>query len=67
MIFIDSVKIMFDDEDYEAFLNIRNWPRSFNKWIAVRKEQILDQKKKLIQEMRDETNEVFKKMLDFKL
>ena len=37
MLFIDSVKIMFDDEDYIEFLNIRNWPRSFNKWVEVRK------------------------------
>lgn len=33
MIFIDSVQIMFEDDDYQQFLNIRNWPRSFNKWI----------------------------------
>ena len=58
---------MFDDEEYIDFLNIRNWPRSFNKWIQVRKQQLLDQKNKLIEEMRAETNQVFQKMLDFKL
>lgn len=62
MVFIDSVQIMFDDDDYHEFLNIRNWPRSFNKWIMVRKQELLDQKKKLIQEMEEETNEVLRKM-----
>ena len=51
---------MFDDDDYLEFLNIRNWPRSFNKWILVRKQELLDQKKKLIQEMEEETNEVLR-------
>ena len=67
MLFIDSVQIMFDDDDYHEFLNIRNWPRSFNKWILVRKQELLDQKKKLIQEMEEETNEVLRKMAQFKL
>ena len=66
MVFIDSVQIMFDDDDYHEFLNIRNWPRSFNKWIMVRKQELLDQKKKLIQEMEEETNEVLRKMAQFK-
>lgn len=38
MLFIDSVQVMFDDDDYTKFLNIRNWPRSFNKWIEIRKQ-----------------------------
>ena len=67
MIFIDSVQIMFEDNDYSDFLNVRNWPRSFNKFVQVRKQQLLDQKNKLIQEMKNETNEVFQKILDFKL
>ena len=33
----------------------------------MRKDQLLDQKRKLIEEMKDETNQVFAKMLDFKL
>lgn len=66
MHFIDSVQVMFDDDQYLDFLNIRNWPRSFNQWIQVRKEQLLDQKRKLIDEMKEETNQVFLKMLDFK-
>ena len=67
MIFIDSVQIIFEDNQYTEFLEIRNWPRSFNKWIQVRKQQLLDQKNKLIQEMKNETNQVFGKMLEFKL
>ena len=66
MVFIDSVKVMFDDDQYLDFLNIRNWPRSFNQWIQLRKEQLLDQKRKLIEEMKEETNNVFRKMLEFK-
>lgn len=66
MLFIDSVKVMFDDDQYLDFLNIRNWPRSFNQWIQLRKEQLLDQKRKLIEEMKEETNNVFRKMLEFK-
>jgi len=38
MLFIDSVQIMFEDADYSEFLQIRNWPRSFNQWIQVRKD-----------------------------
>ena len=45
MLFIDSVQIMFEDDQYLDFLNIRNWPRSFNTWILVRKEQLLEQKR----------------------
>lgn len=65
MCFIDSVQIAY--EEYDKFLEIRNWPRSFNKWIQVRKDQLLDTKKKLIQKMEEETNTVFQQMLDFKL
>ena len=33
MKYIDSLKVSFDDQDYADFLNIRNWPRSFEKFI----------------------------------
>ena len=40
MIFIDSVEIMFEDNQYMDFLKIRNWPRSFQKWIETRREEL---------------------------
>lgn len=48
------------------FLQIRNWPRSFQKWILTRKEELQAQRAKLVQEMKQETNGVFLKILDFK-
>ena len=66
MTYIDSVKVMFEDKDFQEFLEIRNWPRSFNKWIQIRKQQLIEQKEKLITEMRQETNMVFEKIIEFK-
>jgi hypothetical protein len=48
-------------------LNIRNWPRTFNKWIQIRKEELLMQKQKLIEEMNEQLDEVLRQVLDFKL
>jgi hypothetical protein len=40
MKFIDSLKVAFDDKDYAEFLKIRNWPRSFDKFILNRKAEL---------------------------
>ena len=53
MKFIDSLKVAFNDQDYAEFLNIRNWPRSFDKFILNRKEELQSQKDKLIAEMKE--------------
>ena len=67
MRYIDSLKVALDDEDYAAFLTIRNWPRSFEKFIQQRKAELQSQKDKLIAEMKEETNMVFEQVLKFKL
>ena len=40
MKFIDSLKVAFNDKDYADFLDIRNWPRSFDKFILNRKAEL---------------------------
>ena len=67
MNFIFTLSVKFQDSEFEEFLNIRNWPRTFNKWIQIRKEELLAQKQKLIEEMEDQLEEVFQQVLDFKL
>ena len=44
MNFVYTLKVMFPDKEFQEFLNIRNWPRTFNKWIQIRKEELLAQK-----------------------
>jgi len=44
MNFVYTLKVMFADKEFQEFLNIRNWPRTFNKWIQIRKEELLAQK-----------------------
>ena len=59
MNFIFDLKIQFEGKDFQEFLNIRNWPRTFNKWIQIRKEELMAQKQKLIEEMNEQLDEVF--------
>ena len=67
MNFIFELQIKFEDAAFQEFLNIRNWPRTFNKWIQIRKEELLMQKQKLIEEMNEQLDEVLRQVLDFKL
>lgn len=57
---------MFDDEMYFEFLNIRNWPLTFQKWVSVRRDELTNQKEMLIKEMTKETDKVFEKAMEFK-
>jgi hypothetical protein len=60
MNFIFELQIKFEDAAFQEFLNIRNWPRTFNKWIQIRKEELLMQKQKLIEEMNEQLDEVLR-------
>ena len=40
MKFIYKLKIIFDQDTMMKFLNIRNWPRTFDSWIQNRKRQL---------------------------
>jgi hypothetical protein len=33
MDYIESVKILFPSDQYDEFLNIRNWPKTFKQYI----------------------------------
>jgi len=66
MDYIESLKIMFPDWEYEQYLATRNWPRSFSRWIMIRRQQLLAQKENLIHEMSMETDNVFSKVNQFK-
>ena len=66
MRFVESVNIMFDPEHYEAFLAMRNWPRTFMEYIEQRKSELLDQKEDLYTLMRREIEEVFSKVTEFR-
>ena len=66
MRFINTLKIAFNDEDYSEFLNIRNWPRSFDKFINDRKLELQSQKANLIAEMKEQTTMVLVQVSKFK-
>lgn len=48
-----KMQIIFPDKDFREYLNIRNWPRTFNSWIQIRKEELMAQKQKLVEEMNE--------------
>jgi len=64
--YIESVCIMFPDEQYAEFLGIRNWPRTFMQYIEERKAELLAQKDDLYKEMRREIEEVFERVTEFR-
>lgn len=66
MDYIESVCIMFPDEQYAEFLSIRNWPRTFMQYIDERKAELLAQKDELYREMGREIEEVFDKVKEFR-
>jgi len=66
MEYIESVQVIFPDEQYIEYLNIRMWPKSFKKYIEVRKAELLSQKDELYKEMNRETDEIFIKIEEFK-
>ena len=55
MDYIESLKIMFDDDMYQTYLEIRNWPRTFNAFVVERKASLIDKKEELIRMMDKET------------
>lgn len=65
MDYIESVKILFPSDQYDEFLNIRNWPKTFKKYIEQRREQLLEKKQELYQEMSKEIEEVKEKIKGF--
>ena len=66
MEYIESVKVMFPDHQYQEFLHMRNWPRAFKSYIEVRREELLSQKDSLYQKMSREIDEIFVKIEEFK-
>jgi hypothetical protein len=38
MQYIEGVEILFPNEQYARFLNIRNWPRTFKNYIEERRQ-----------------------------
>ena len=64
--YIERVSIMFEPEQYESFLHMRNWPRTFMQYIEQRKSELLDQKEDLYSLMRKEIEEVFSKIKEFR-
>ena len=65
MDYIESVKILFPSDQYDEFLNIRNWPKTFKQYIEQRREQLLEKKQELYQEMSKEIEEVKEKIKGF--
>jgi len=66
MDYIESLKIMFEDDMYQTYLEIRNWPRTFNAFVVERKASLIDKKEELIRLMGKETDKVFKDVKAFK-
>jgi hypothetical protein len=66
MSYMENVQIMFEAEQYEAFLGMRNWPRTFLQYIEQRKSELLGQKEDLYTLMRREIEEVFAKIQEFR-
>jgi len=65
--FIDSLQIEFDLETRMQFWQMRNWPRIFDKWLKERRQQLLEQKELLIDQMTVECRNVKEMVADFKL
>ena len=58
MDYIESLKIMFEGKEadmYQTYLEIRNWPRTFNAFVVERKASLIDKKEALIRMMDKET------------
>lgn len=66
MTFIESVAIMFEAAQYQGYLAMRNWPRTFLQYIEERKAALLDQKEDLYTLMRREIEDVFAKIKEFR-
>ena len=47
MEYIENVQVIFPDEQFVDYLKIRMWPKSFKKYIEVRKAELLSQKDEL--------------------
>ena len=62
---IEGVQILFPNEQYSEFLNIRNWPRTFKQYIEEKKEDLLKKKDDLYQQMSKEIEAVFEKIRGF--
>mmetsp|Transcript_42575 Transcript_42575/g.65310 ORF Transcript_42575/g.65310 Transcript_42575/m.65310 type:complete len:203 (+) Transcript_42575:1608-2216(+) len=66
MDYVEGVKLLFPNEQYFEFLEIRNWPRTFKQYIEDRRKELLAQKDDLYKEMSKEIEEVFEKIKGFK-
>jgi hypothetical protein len=65
MDYIEGVKILFPAEQYDEFLTMRNWPRTFKQYIEERREELLAKREDLAKEMSKEIEEVFEKIRGF--
>lgn len=66
MDYLEEVNIIFADNHYFEFLEMRNWPRTFQAYIKERKTELLAKKEDLYNQMNEEINEVFDKIKKFK-
>lgn len=65
MIYSDKLELIYSDGHYKRYLEMRNWPRTFTKWIETKKQQLLSAKENLFKEMSKETDMVFNKIRSF--
>jgi hypothetical protein len=66
MAYIEGVKILFPADQYEEFLEMRNWPRTFKQYIDKRRGELLAKRDSLYKEMSEEIEKVFVRIRGFK-
>jgi hypothetical protein len=59
---LDKMQIIFPEVQFLEYLNLRNWPSTFKKYIEVRKSELQVKKEDLFHQMRNEIEEIFKKI-----
>lgn len=66
MEFLLDIQVMLQSHDFDNYLELRNWPRSFRHWLNERKIELQSAKSDLFSEMGKERQEVLDKIDYFK-
>lgn len=66
MAFVESAAICLEPAQYDAYLTIRNWPRTFLHYLEGRRAELLGQKADLHARMQGEIDDVFARIAEFR-
>ena len=66
MNYLESLNIPVADERYEAYLVLRNWPRTFGVYLKDKKKELLSRKDEMYAQMSNEVNDILSQIKSFK-